>query len=58
VTYPILHDPQMRGLDLYRVNGLPGSFLIDRQGVLRWLQYGAIREGDPGFLRALEDVLS
>jgi cytochrome c-type biogenesis protein len=58
VTYSILHDPQMRGLDLYRVNGLPGSFLIDREGVLRWLQYGPIREGDSAFLRALEDVLS
>jgi peroxiredoxin len=58
VTYTILHDPQMRGLDLYRVNGLPGTFLIDREGVLRWMQYGPIREGDPAFLRALSDVLS
>jgi cytochrome c-type biogenesis protein len=58
VTYTILHDPRMRGLDLYRVIGLPGSFLIDREGVLRWLQYGPIREGDSGFLRALEDALS
>jgi cytochrome c biogenesis protein CcmG/thiol:disulfide interchange protein DsbE len=58
VTYTILHDPEMRGLDLYRVFGLPGSFLIDRDGVLRWMQYGPIREDDPIFHRALEDVLS
>ena len=58
VTYTILHDPQTRGLDLFRVIGLPGSFLIDREGVLRWMQYGPIREGDSAFLRALEDVLS
>lgn len=58
VTYTILHDPQMRGLDLYRVLGLPGTFLIDREGVLRWMRYGPIREGDPDFLQALEDVLS
>jgi len=58
VTYTILHDPQMRGLDLYRVLGMPGSFLIDREGTLRWMQYGPILEGDPAFLRALEDVLS
>jgi hypothetical protein len=32
--------------------------LIDREGVLRWMQYGPIREGDPVFRRALEDVLS
>jgi peroxiredoxin len=58
VTYTILHDPQMRGLDLYRVLGMPGSFLIDRDGILRWMQYGPILEGDPAFLRALDDVLS
>jgi thiol-disulfide isomerase/thioredoxin len=58
VTYTILHDPRMRGLDLYRVFGMPGSFLIDREGILRWRQYGPILEGDPTFLRALEDVLS
>jgi peroxiredoxin len=58
VTYTILHDPQMRGLDLYRVFGMPGSFLIDRDGILRWMQYGPILEDDPTFLRALEDVLS
>ena len=58
VTYTILLDPQMRGLDLYQVNGLPGTFLIDRDGILRWMQYGPIREGDPAFLKALDDVLS
>lgn len=58
VTYTILHDPQMRGLDLYRVNGLPGTFLIDREGILSWMQFGPVREGDPAFLQALEDALS
>ncbi len=58
VTYTILHDPRMRGLELYQIIGLPGSFLIDRDGILRWMQYGPIREGDPAFLRALEDALS
>jgi peroxiredoxin len=57
VTYTILHDPRMRGLDIYRVLGLPGTFLIDREGILRWMQYGPIREGDPAFLSALDDVL-
>ena len=32
VTYTVLHDPQMRGMDLYRVLGLPATFLIDREG--------------------------
>ena len=58
VTYTILHDPQMRGMDLYRILGLPATFLIDREGVLRWMRYGPIAENDPDFLGALEDVLS
>ncbi|HSH76771.1 MAG TPA: TlpA disulfide reductase family protein [Longimicrobiales bacterium] len=58
VGYTILHDPRMAGMELYQVLGLPATFLIDREGVLRWMRYGPIAEGDPDFLRALDDVLS
>ena len=58
VTYTILHDPQMRGMEIYQVLGLPATFLIDREGVLRWMRYGPIPEDDPDFLAALEDLLS
>jgi peroxiredoxin len=57
VTYTILHDPEMKGMELYQVLGLPATFLIDRDGVLRWMRYGPIPEDDPSFLAALEDVL-
>ena len=57
VTYPILLDPQMRGMDIYRVMGLPASFLIDRDGVLRWMRIGPVSENDQEFLRALESTL-
>ncbi len=58
VTYTILHDPQMKGMELYQVLGLPATFLIDREGVLVWMRYGPIPEGDPDFLAALEDAIS
>ena len=57
VTYTILLDPQMRGMDLYRVMGLPASFLIDRDGVLRWMRIGPVTETDQEFLSALEGTL-
>lgn len=57
VTYPILLDPQMRGMDGYRVMGLPATFLIDRAGVLRWMRLGPVGEDDQEFLSALEAVL-
>ena len=58
VSYTILHDPQMRGMELYQVLGLPATFLIDREGIVRWLRYGPIEEGDTDFLRALDDAIS
>jgi len=58
VTYTILHDPTMQGMELYQVLGLPATFLIDREGILRWMRYGPIPEDDPDFLQALNDVLS
>jgi hypothetical protein len=32
--------------------------MIDRDGILRWVRYGPILEGDADFLRALEELLS
>jgi peroxiredoxin len=57
ITYPILLDPQMRGLDIYRVLGLPASFLVDRSGTLVWMRYGPVSETDRDFLNALETTL-
>jgi len=57
VTYTILLDPQMRGMDSYQVLGLPATFLIDREGVLQWMKYGPISETDVVFHQALEDAL-
>jgi len=57
VEYTVLHDPEMRGMDLYRVLGLPGSFLIDRDGHIQWMAYRAISEGDEEFAAALEQAL-
>jgi hypothetical protein len=47
----------MRGMDLYRVLGLPASFLIDREGTLRWMRIGPVMENDQDFLNALESTL-
>jgi peroxiredoxin len=57
VTYPILLDPQMRGMDAYRVLGLPASFLIDREGVLKWMRFGPVAADDADFMDALETTL-
>jgi peroxiredoxin len=57
VTYTILLDPSMKGMDTYQIMGLPGTFLIDRDGVLRWMRYGPVNESDVQFLTAISDAL-
>lgn len=57
VTYSILWDPGMRGMDRYQVLGLPATFLLDEEGVIRWMRYGPVDESDRDFLDALESVL-
>lgn len=57
VTYPILVDPQMKGMDTWQVLGLPASFLIDRDGVLRWMRFGPVSADDKEFMDALSATL-
>jgi peroxiredoxin len=57
VTYDILHDPDMVSTDAFSPIGYPASYLIDREGVVRFTRLGPILEGDPAFLEALEQTL-
>lgn len=57
VTYDILLDPGMVSTDVFAAMGLPASFLIDPDGVVRFTRLGPIVEGDPAFLEALEQTL-
>ena len=57
VTYDILLDPDMVSTDVFAAIGLPATFLIDRDGVVRFTRLGPIVEGDPAFLEALEQTL-
>ena len=57
VTYTILHDGRMTSMDTYQVLGLPATFLLDRDGVIRWMRYGPVGETDRDFLDALDEVM-
>ena len=57
VTYDILLDPDMVSTDVFAAIGLPATFLIDQEGVIRFKRLGPILEGDPDFLEALERAL-
>jgi hypothetical protein len=40
ITYPILVDGRLTVGDLYHVSGIPTSFVVDRQGLIRWTMAG------------------
>lgn len=57
MTYPIWRDPDERVNSRFLAIGVPSTYLIDRDGVLRWKHLGTLRATTPGFVAALEDVL-
>ena len=58
MTYPIWHDADDRISTIYQAIGVPSTYLIDREGVLRWRRMGPIRAGDAALTRAIEDALA
>lgn len=57
MTYPIWRDPDERVQSLYMALGVPASYLIDREGVLRYRRLGVIRASDTTFTNALAKAL-
>ena len=57
VSYDILLDPAMTSMDQLGVLGLPATFLVDPDGIVRHLRNGPVAEGDETFLAQVESVL-
>jgi cytochrome c-type biogenesis protein len=57
MTYPVWHDPDERVQSTFLAVGVPATFLIDREGVLRWRHVGPVRAGDTSLVRAIEQAL-
>jgi len=57
ITYPLWHDPDERISTLFRAVGVPASYLIDRDGVLRWRRVGPVHAGDTELAAAISTSL-
>ncbi len=57
VSYTVLHDPEMRSMDAFQAIGLPATYLVDRDGVVRLARVGPVSEEDREFFDALEAAL-
>lgn len=56
VTYPVVHDPGQEVMRRFGAIGLPSTYLIDADGVVRWVRMGPVRATDPFLFNALRDV--
>ena len=43
LSFPILIDGSENVLDLYRIWTFPTSFIVDREGIIRYVHYGSMR---------------
>jgi cytochrome c biogenesis protein CcmG, thiol:disulfide interchange protein DsbE len=58
VDYPIVLDPHGRQLGSYQIQGYPTTFVIGRDGTLRWRRDGMIRNDDEPLAAVLRDTLA
>lgn len=56
-SYPLWHDPDDRVSSTFLALGVPASYLIDRDGILRWRHMGPVRADDPALTAALTAAL-
>lgn len=58
MTYPVWRDPEERISTQFLTIGVPTTFLIDKQGVLRWRKTGPIQPGDTTLTKEIELALA
>ena len=57
MQYPVWRDPDERVSTQFLVVGVPATFLIDREGILRWRKTGPIQPKDSSLTAAIERAL-
>ena len=57
MTFPVWRDPDERISALFHTIGVPATFLIDQQGILRWRKTGPIAPTDTSLRAAIERAL-
>lgn len=57
-TYPLWLDPADKVSATFRAIGVPSTYLIDRDGVLRWSRLGGVHATDARLRAVLDSVLS
>jgi peroxiredoxin len=57
MTYALWLDPDQRVNDIFRLVGVPSTFLLDREGTVVWKHLGPVDPADPQLLKAIQTAL-
>ena len=58
ITVPILHDRDQKVGPKYGLTGLPETFIVDKQGVLREKFIGPAQWDSPGFVQMMKGYIN
>jgi peroxiredoxin len=58
MSFPVLHDARGEVGNKYWARAIPSSFLLDRQGVIRWKVAGAIQWDDDRVVKRVDQLLA
>jgi thiol-disulfide isomerase/thioredoxin len=58
VSYPILFDPESKLSDLYKVEGMPYSVLIDKKGQIRYIHKGYVPGDEKKYAKVIMELVS
>jgi thiol-disulfide isomerase/thioredoxin len=58
LDYPIVLDPDQKGVEPFGIRGYPTSILVDREGVVRWRRDGIIDVDDSELDAAISAALA
>jgi peroxiredoxin len=57
VTYPILYDPKSQVSQLYQVQAMPTTVIIDRQGVVRFVHNGYLPGDENQYMNSIRALI-
>lgn len=57
LSFPILLDPEAKAADKYGVSGLPASFIIDRNGIVRYRHSGFNKGAQSEYEKEIKELL-
>jgi peroxiredoxin len=57
VSYPILYDPKSAVSQLYQVQAMPTTVIIDRQGVVRFVHNGYLPGDEDQYMNSIRSLI-